>query len=171
MALTSNIMPYDSAWPVRFRADKLSIASAFGEELIAIHHVGSTAVPGLAAKPEIDVLIEVHNHNSASARDGVLVDLGYIRGTDLSSDHHFYRRDVHGVRTHKLHVCRQGHISIAQMLGFRDLLRQETSLRQQYQALKLQLEASNVNGMAEYLEMKAPFIIQALLKAGVVAPK
>lgn len=50
MALTSHITPYDTEWPARFKADKPSIASAFGEELIAIHHVGSTAVPGLAAK-------------------------------------------------------------------------------------------------------------------------
>ncbi|MBF8726147.1 GrpB family protein [Pseudomonas putida] len=171
MALTSHIMPYDPQWPTRFKADKPSIASAFGEDLIAIHHVGSTAVPGLAAKPEIDVLVEVHNHHCASARDRVLIDLGYRRGSDLTPDHHFYRRDVQNDRTHKLHVCRQGHVSIARMLGFRDLLRQDPALRQQYQSLKLQLEASNVNGMAEYLEKKAPFIIETLLKAGVIASR
>ncbi|WP_367597585.1 GrpB family protein [Pseudomonas fulva] len=171
MALTSNITPYDSAWPVRLRADKLSIASAFGEELIAVHHVGSTAVPGLAAKPELDVLIVINNHNFTSVRDGVLNDLGYIRGSDLSPDHPFYRRNVHGGRTHKLHVCRQDHASIAQMLGFRDPLRQDPTLRQQYQSLKLELEPSNVNGMAEYLQKKAPFIIEALLKADLVASR
>ncbi|MBF6031546.1 GrpB family protein [Pseudomonas sp. P115] len=68
MALTSKITPYNPTWPARFLADKPLIASAFGDELIVIHHVGSTSVPGLAAKPEIDVLIEVHDQRNASAR-------------------------------------------------------------------------------------------------------
>lgn len=165
MALTSKIAHYNPAWPARFLADKPLIASAFGDELIAIHHVGSTSVPGLAAKPEIDVLIEVHDHRNAWARDEVLMGLGYVRGSDLSDGHHFYRRNVDGIRTHKLHACARDHLSITAMLGFRDLLRRDASIRQQYEALKLQLESNNTGGMAEYLEKKAPFIIAALLHA------
>ncbi|MGY2399999.1 GrpB family protein [Pseudomonas sp. SDO5271_S396] len=171
MALTSKIIPYTPIWPARFLADKPLIASAFGDELIAIHHAGSTSVPGLAAKPEIDVLIEVHDHRNASARDEILMDLGYVRGSDLSEGHHFYRRNVCGIRTHKLHVCIRGHLTIIQMLGFRDLLRRDALIRQQYEALKLQLESSNIGGMAEYLEKKSPFIIAALLHASIYTPK
>lgn len=167
MALTSKITPYNLAWPARFMADRPLISSAFGDELIAIHHVGSTSVPGLAAKPEIDVLIEVHDHRNASPRDEVLMGLGYVRGSDLSEGHHFYRRNVDGIRTHKLHVCARDHHTITQMLGFRDLLRRDALIRQQYEALKLQLESSNTGGMAEYLEKKSPFIIAALLQAGI----
>lgn len=100
MALTSK-SPYHPEWPERFQADKELIASAFGDELQAIHHVGSTAVPGLAAKPEIDVLIEVSEHRSETAQDLVLLRFGYVRGSDLSQGHHFYRRNVGEVRTHK----------------------------------------------------------------------
>ena len=171
MALTSKITPSNPTWPARFLADKPLIAAAFGDELIAIHHVGSTSVPGLAAKPEIDVLIEVHDHRNASARDEVLMGLGYVRGSDLSEGHHFYRRDMDGVRTHKLHACTRGHLTITQMLGFRDLLRRDVSIRQQYEALKLQLESSNTGGMAEYLEKKTPFIIAALLHGGISIPQ
>lgn len=92
--------------------------------------------------------------------------LGYVRGSDLSEGHHFYRRNVGGVRTHKLHACTRGHLTITQMLGFRDFLRRDASIRQQYEALKLQLESSNTGGMAEYLEKKSPFI-EALLHAGI----
>ncbi len=106
MALTSHITPYDTEWPARFKADKPSIASAFGEELMAIYHVGSTAVPGLAAKPEIDVLVEVHNYHCASARDRVLIDLGYRRGSDLSPDHHFYRRTI-AMLSQRKHAIRE----------------------------------------------------------------
>ncbi|MNG73621.1 dephospho-CoA kinase/protein folding accessory domain-containing protein [compost metagenome] len=166
MALTSKIACYNPAWPARFWVDKPLIASAFDDELIAIHHVGSTSVPGLAAKPEIDVLIEVHEHRNTSVRDEVLMDLGYVRGSDLSEGHHFYRRNVDGIRTHKLHVCTREHLTVPQMLGFRELLRRDASIRKQYEALKLQLESSNTGGMTEYLQKKAPFIIAALRHAG-----
>lgn len=164
MALTSKITAYDPAWPQRYEADKVLLASAFGDELLAMHHVGSTAVPQLAAKPEIDVLIEVSEHRNEAARDAVLLTLGYVRGSDLSEGHHFYRRNVGEIRTHKIHICRRGHHSLIQMLTFRDLLRSDASLRQRYQDLKIELETTNIGGMAEYLEKKGPFIIAALLE-------
>lgn len=167
MALTSKITTYNPEWPQRYEADKMLLVSAFGDELIAMHHVGSTAVPQLAAKPEIDVLIEVSEHCNAAARDEVLLSLGYVRGSDLSEGHHFYRRNIGEVRTHKFHICRCGHPSIIQMLTFRELLRNDTSLRQRYQDLKIELEATNTGGMAEYLEKKGPFIITALLEVGI----
>jgi GrpB-like predicted nucleotidyltransferase (UPF0157 family) len=162
MTLTSKISPYNPEWPGQFHTDQALIASAFGAELHAIHHVGSTAVPGLAAKPEIDVLVEVVQQCNEVARDAVLLQLGYVRGSDLSPGHHFYRRNIGAVRTHKLHICVRGHVSIRQMLAFRDRLRSDATLRRQYQDLKLALEASNTGGMAEYLEKKAPFIAAAL---------
>lgn len=81
--------------------------------------------------------------------------------------HHFYHRNVGEVRTHKTHVCRCGHLSVSHMLTFRDLLRKDFSLRQQYQDLKIELEATNTIGMAEYLEKKGPFLIAALLQVSI----
>ncbi|MDH1629201.1 GrpB family protein [Pseudomonas mosselii] len=167
MALTSKITTYNPEWPQRYQSDKVLLASAFGDELLAIHHVGSTAVPQLAAKPEIDVLVEVSEHRNEAARDEVLLSLGYVRGSDLSPGHHFYRRNVGEVRTHKIHICRCGHDSVIQMLTFRDLLRNDASLRQRYQDLKIELEATNTGGMAEYLEKKGPFILAALLEGAI----
>ncbi|AWQ81224.1 hypothetical protein CSC33_5774 [Pseudomonas aeruginosa] len=158
MALTSTITLYDERWPMRFQAAREQIADAFGAELLAIHHIGSTAVPGLAAKPEIDLLAVVSAHRDEARRDALLGGFGYVRGSDLSAGHHFHRRDVDGVRTHKIHVCTEGHAQIDRMLRFRDLLRQDPLLRQRYQALKLALEASNTGGIGEYLAGKAPFI-------------
>ncbi|MCY1527093.1 GrpB protein [compost metagenome] len=115
-------------------------------------------MPELAAKPEIDVLVVVAEHRNEPARNDFMRALGYVRGSDLSTGHHFYRRDVDGVRTHKVHVCISGHPQIERMLRFRDLLRGDPALRQQYQDLKSQLEASNREGIGEYLAKKAPFI-------------
>jgi len=158
MALTSKISPYDPRWPLAFAAERERIAPGFVGELLDIHHVGSTAVAGLAAKPEIDVLLVVAQHRDEALRQVFMATLGYVRGSDLSAGHHFYRRDVDGVRTHKVHVCLAGHGQIRRMLGFRDLLRSDPNLRQRYQELKLQLEASNRDGIGEYLARKAPFI-------------
>lgn len=156
--LTSKISTYDSQWPQMFFAEKERIRGCFEDEIIEIHHVGSTAVPGLAAKPEIDLLIAVSGHENEPQRSACLYRLGYVRGKDLFAEHHFYRRDIDGVRTHKLHVCTDGHWQIERMLRFRDLLRADAALRQRYQTLKLELEASNSQGIGEYLARKRPFI-------------
>jgi len=158
MALTSEISPYNPEWPLLFTAEIRRIAEGFGAELIGTHHVGSTAVPGLSAKPEIDILVVVSEHKNEVARSEFMRTLSYVRGTDLSAGHHFYRRDVNGVRTHKVHVCVAGHGQIARMLRFRDLLREDSTIRKQYQDLKLRLEANNRGGIAEYLAHKAPYI-------------
>lgn len=158
MKLTSKISPYDIRWPILFHTAKKQITKAFGTELIDIHHVGSTAVFGLAAKPEIDILIDVSAHINETARNNVMRGLGYVRGSDLSSGHHFYRRDINGVRTHKVHVCISGHREIDRMLRFRDTLINNKEIRQSYQDLKFELEKSNTGGIGEYLIRKAPFI-------------
>ena len=158
MALTSKIAPYDSRWPDQFSTEKDGVAKGFGAELGEIHHVGSTTVPGLAAKPEIDLLVEVSEHRNQGSSDASMRAFGYVRGKDLSAGHHFYRRDVDGVRTHKVHVCISGHWQIKRMLRFRDLLRNDPDVRQQYQDLKLKLEANNREGIHEYLAQKAHFI-------------
>lgn len=141
-----------------FASEKERIQAAFGPELVCIYHVGSTAVPGLAAKPEIDLLVKVSQHREEANVAKMMKLLGYVRGKDLSQGHHFYRRDADGMRTHKVHVCPKGHFQIARMLRFRDLLRADEALRQRYQDLKLQLEEANEHGIKEYLAQKAPFI-------------
>ncbi|WP_421726275.1 GrpB family protein [Bauldia sp.] len=161
MALTSKITAYDAAWPAMFVAERERLAAGFGADLIAIHHVGSTAVPGLAAKPEIDLLVEVSDHRDTPRVDAFMRSCGYVRGKDLSPGHHFYRKDRDGVRTHKVHVCPSGHEQIARMLRFRDLLRRDADLRRRYQNLKFALETESA-GIGEYLAQKAPFIDSAI---------
>jgi GrpB-like predicted nucleotidyltransferase (UPF0157 family) len=157
MALTSQITPYDDRWPSLFDAEKVRVQRVFEPYVLEIEHVGSTAVPGLAAKPEIDLLI-VSYHQDEARVDQEMASLGYVRGKNLSPGHMFYRRDVGGIRTHKVHVCRPGHWQVSRMLRFRDMLRQDDELRQKYQSLKLELEAKNESGIKEYLADKAPFI-------------
>ncbi len=162
MALTSRITPYNEQWPSKFLAERRLVADVFGHDLIEIYHVGSTAVVGLSAKPEIDLLVEVHEQKNQVERDQSMVSLGYVRGSNLSRGHHFYRKYVDGVRTHKVHVCLTGHWQIERMIRFRDLLINNLQIRQDYQQLKLDLEATNRDGIGEYLAKKAPFIDKLL---------
>ncbi|WP_298360291.1 GrpB family protein [uncultured Litoreibacter sp.] len=160
MKLTSSITDYDQKWPSLFLEEAGRLWSVFGDACIDIHHVGSTAVEGLAAKPEIDVLVVVSSAKGLDNWQAELTGLGYKRGGDLAEGHHFFKRDVGGKRTHKLHVCVSGHSQINRMLGIRDHLRSNSADRLAYAELKFRLEKENRTGIAEYLAGKAPFLDQ-----------
>jgi GrpB-like predicted nucleotidyltransferase (UPF0157 family) len=158
MALTSSIQPYDPNWPQQYANEEARLRPIFGSALVEIHHVGSTAVPELAAKGEIDMLAVVNRTGAVEDWSKSFGMLGYRRGGDLSPGHHFFKRDVDGVRTHKLHICREDHAQISRMLRFRDHLRQHPADRLRYQKLKFRLERENTQGIQEYLTAKDPFI-------------
>lgn len=163
--LTSPIVDYDSNWPCKFERAVQELATVFDCSLSQFHHIGSTAVPGLAAKPEIDILAVIDAPQGKVDWSHRLQGYGYRRGADLSVGHQFYKRDVDGLRTHKLHLCIAGHQQIAWMIGFRDLLLRDASIRSEYQILKKRLESLNTGGIAEYLEHKDPFIREAMDRA------
>jgi GrpB-like predicted nucleotidyltransferase (UPF0157 family) len=125
---------------------------------MGIHHVGSTAIPELAAKAEIDILAVINPAGMMEDWNRSFEMLGYRRGGDLSLGHYFFKRDVDGVRTHKLHICRDGHTTIVRMLRFRDHLRRHPADRLRYQELKFRLKRENADGIQEYLIAKEPFI-------------
>jgi GrpB-like predicted nucleotidyltransferase (UPF0157 family) len=158
MPLTSQIKPYDPTWPQKYATEAARLRPIFVSALMEIHHVGSTAVPELAAKGEIDILAIVSVAGRVEDWSQSFAELGYRRGGDLSPGHHFFKRDVSGVRTHKLHICREGHAQITRMLKFRNRLREHPADRLRYQELKLKLERENRLGIQEYLTGKDPFI-------------
>lgn len=158
MPLTSQIVPYDPEWPVRFEREAARLRSIVGFGRFEIHHVGSTAVPRLSAKPEIDILAVYHGAEISASTEQQLKDLGYRRGGDLTPGHHFFKRDIDGLRTHKLHLIQASHAKIAHLLTFRDKLRANDVLRSEYERLKIRLERENISGIREYLDGKEPFI-------------
>lgn len=162
MALTSSITSYDPSWPQRYVEAVSKLAPIFGVQLLGMHHVGSTAVPELAAKPEIDILAIVAISDTPASWTEKFTALGYRRGGDLSAGHRFFKRDVDEVRTHKVHICTVGHRSIEEMLRFRDHLRSHPEDRVRYGHLKRQLERANTAGISEYLAGKRPFIEEIL---------
>lgn len=158
MPLTSSLMTYDPKWPNLFECEAARLRPVFAKALIELHHIGSTAVPDLAAKPEIDVLAVVKDMTCLDQWQVDLLALGYTRGRDLMKGHHFFKRDHGRRRTHKLHICEAGHPQVERMLQIRDHLRANPEERKDYAALKFRLERDNKTGIAEYLRGKAPYL-------------
>ena len=116
------LVPYDPAWPQMFEAERKNIEAALGDRVIEIHHIGSTAIPGLAAKPVIDIMIAVRQLEDAIECIGPLGDLGYaFIDHPQNTDRRFFRKGV--PRTHHVHIVAQGNAELRDHLAFRDALR------------------------------------------------
>jgi GrpB-like predicted nucleotidyltransferase (UPF0157 family) len=114
MPLTSSIQSYDPTWPQQYANEEARLRPIFGSALVEMHHVGSTAVPELAAKGEIDIIAVINLTVTLEDWNPSFEMLGYRRGGDLSPGHRFFKRDIDGIRTHKLHICRNGHVQVSE---------------------------------------------------------
>jgi GrpB-like predicted nucleotidyltransferase (UPF0157 family) len=145
------VVPYDPAWPGMFAAERDRLTGALGEVAVRIDHVGSTAVPGLAAKPWIDIQVGVLAMRPWDAYRDPLLALGYTHHPD-DDDHEFFDR-----RPHHVHVCTAGGDWARRHLAFRDLLRRDAAARAAYQEEKLRL-AAEFDEVHAYTEAKSPII-------------
>lgn len=162
------IFTYDPNWPKQFEVEAERIGSALGKELVAIHHVGSTSVPGLSAKPKIDMIAEV---KTLEFNHIPLLELGYTYrgGFNLPLRQSFtFRSPALDVN---LHVFEQGDPEVELNLMFRNFLRENEKEREAYAALKLKLieeeSAHQLSGMYKgYTLGKDDFIRNILQKTG-----
>jgi GrpB-like predicted nucleotidyltransferase (UPF0157 family) len=163
------IAPYDSRWPELFRREKEHLLSCLPNDLIRrVEHFGSTAVPGLAAKPVVDLLVEVTDLEATRARIApVLEAQGYdyfwrpTRGDDGPPFYAwFIKRDpATGARTHHIHMV-EGHFADHwDRLLFRDYLIEHPPVARGYEALKLRLAADHPNDRVAYTQGKTAFIV------------
>jgi GrpB-like predicted nucleotidyltransferase (UPF0157 family) len=164
MALTSALENYNPIWPDLFELEKKSLTPLFKGELVEIHHVGSTAVPGMTAKPEIVILIILRSSTNFKLYFPAIESVGYrFRGEMPGAPGHWYfSKDQQGKRTHKLHLCGPDHSSVTEKIVFRDYLISNPDRAKAYAILKADLEKNNKSGMLEYLEKKTPFILETL---------
>lgn len=129
-------MPYDPIWPTRFEAERSAIAEAIGEWVVGgVHHVGSTAVPGLKAKPIIDILVGVRSLDESRACFDPLAQLDYMYAPYLADEMHWFCKPHPSCRTHHLHLVPVGSKRYIDELAFRDRLREDAQLAKQYLAL------------------------------------
>lgn len=165
MALTNNLEEFNLKWATSFLLESQNLAPIFGVDLVAIHHVGSTSIPGMIAKPEIDILVVLAPGSNFPNYIKLVETAGYRfrHDVDFGFGHWYFSKDLNGQRTHKLHLCSTQHPNVQEQLGFRDYLIRHPEKADSYRQLKMHLESSNLGGMREYLDGKAPFI-QEILK-------
>lgn len=162
------IVPYDPQWPVLFEEEQRRLRNWLPAELIGrIEHFGSTAVPGLAAKPVVDMLVEVTDLDKIKRRVvPILEQKGYdyfwrpTWGDDTPPWYAwFIRRNAEGVRTHHIHMV-ESHFEHWNRLLFRDYLIGHPSVASEYQTLKMQLAAAHPNDRVAYTKGKTEFIVK-----------
>lgn len=153
------IVPYNPEWVKLYNKESEALFEALGSHCLAIHHFGSTAVPGLSAKPVIDILLEIDS--LATLNIQAIEQLGFeYRGEVIMSGRYFSK---HG-RVH-LHVFERGNPLIAQNLQFRDWLRTHKEDRNAYEELKKELAAKHTDGVS-YARAKTEFV-QRIFSTGV----
>ena len=154
------LAPHNEAWAAAFEAESSALISALMGVRIALHHIGSTAIPGIVAKPVIDMLgivasvteLDEHAHN--------LTGLGYeaMGEFGIAGRRYFRKNAVDGTRTHQLHAFANGSPEIHRHLDFRDYLRAFPREAEAYMALKQRLAASCGGDIRAYSEGKTEFI-------------
>ena len=159
------IAAYDPAWASRFAELGIRLRAALGGAAIRIDHVGSTSVPGLAAKPVIDIQVSVARLEPAGPFAEPLAGLGFIyRADNPERTKRYFREPPGGARTH-VHVRRSGSFSEQFALLFRDFLRADAGTAAQYEALKRRLAAQFGSDGHGYTDAKGPFIWEIIRRA------
>ena len=160
------VAPYDARWPAAFEQERALLAEALGPWLAGPpEHLGSTAVPGLAAKPVIDIMAPVHTLAASRPAIEAARELGYVHYPYKPDVMHWFCKPSAAHRTHHLHLVPLGSPLWRERLAFRDALRADPELRASYQALKLDLAQRYRLVREAYTDAKTPFIEQVLRQA------
>jgi GrpB-like predicted nucleotidyltransferase (UPF0157 family) len=165
------VVEYDPSWPAQFRAEAAALTEVLGPWLVGpIEHIGSTSVPGVDAKPILDMMAGVHDLAAASDAIPLLGGQGYIHYQHRPATLAFYKQRPGdpGQDSHHLHLTEPGSSLWRERLAFRDALRADPALARQYQQLKVQLAADSPD-LAVYTAGKRAFIVRVLKEAGVTA--
>lgn len=153
------IVDYDPAWPVLAEAEFRCIEQALGELAISAEHVGSTAVPGLAAKPIIDLQVSVDRMEPRERYVQPLQRIGYLFvPAPESLDRCFFAKPPERPRTHHLHVCAAGSVTEFRHIAVRDFLRAHVNEAASYAALKRELVARHPQDRLAYIEGKDGYV-------------
>lgn len=159
-------MPYDPAWPTRAAAELQRLADALGPVARRLEHVGSTAVPGLAAKPILDLQLSVDEIDDQKHYVTAIERLGYVFGEDpASSDYHFFGKPAARPRSHHLHVCATGSKHERRHLAVRDYLREHESEASRYAGFRLELAIRHPQDRLAYMAGKDRYLAELQVRA------
>ena len=161
------VVAHVPGWISGFDAEANRIAAALGDTAVAIHHIGSTAIPGIFAKPVVDVLLEVDSLARLDEKGSAMTGLGYEAKGEfgIPGRRYFRKNGAPGVRTHHVHAFEAGSPAIERHLAFRDYLIAHPREAQVYSALKRRLASEHPDDMEAYMDGKDAFIKEHEAKA------
>ncbi|HBV38781.1 MAG TPA: GrpB family protein [Erwinia sp.] len=152
------IAAYDKQWPAMFEDESLLLKRTLGHVIAQIHHVGSTSVPGLAAKPTIDILLEVVSLNALDTLNAAMARAGYrARGENGIPNRRYFTKGGEQ-RSHQVHAFATGDRQIVRHLAFRDYLIGNQEAAERYTEVKRSAARASENDMHRYSTFKAGFI-------------
>jgi GrpB-like predicted nucleotidyltransferase (UPF0157 family) len=159
--------PHQPAWAELYREEAEPLRALFGDDLVRIEHVGSTAVPGLVAKPILDIVVAVRNFGDAGPFEEALAPLGYVHKPqyDMPGRIYFVKSTPDGRATHHLNIAELGNECWLTHVLFRDYLRSHADACEEYAELKRDLARRHRHDRPAYLDGKAPFIRRILALA------
>jgi GrpB-like predicted nucleotidyltransferase (UPF0157 family) len=157
------VVPYDPGWPAAFEAEATRLRTALGTQALRIDHHGSTAIPGIGAKPIIDIQVSVAALQPIAAYGERLRAIGYVHVPHPDDSFcPFFHRPPHWPHSHHVHVVEAGGPEERRTLAFRDYLRDHAATARDYERLKhdlaAQLAANNSESREEYARAKTDFI-------------
>jgi GrpB-like predicted nucleotidyltransferase (UPF0157 family) len=158
--MTVIVEPHNPRWAQMFDDESKLLAQALGPNAVAIHHIGSTAIPGIYAKPTIDIMIEVKDLGELDAHNPGMVALGYqAMGEYGIPKRRFYRKnDQAGARTHHIHAFLTGSPHLKRHVAFRDYLLAHPDTARKYSDLKKKMADKHPDSIEMYITGKDAFI-------------
>ncbi len=165
MARKMKGVDYSAEWPALYECEVLLLREALGNEVIRAHHIGGTAVPGLAAKPVIDILLEVRSVERLDDLDKAMKGIGYHPKGEFGIPGHRYFPKGADNRTHHLHAFAVDDPHIEKHLAFRDYLRVHPLAVAEYAAVKQEASSAHETDPEGYVAFKQQFVEQTVAKA------
>ena len=160
MAMRMVVVEHDPAWRTEFEEESQRISRVLGDGVLRLHHIGSTAIPGIFAKPVIDLLMEVENIAELDANSCAMEGLGYesMGEFGIPGRRYFRRNNALGDRSHQVHAFESGSPEIARHLAFRDYMIAHLVEARAYGDLKRNLAREFPESIQGYMNGKDPFI-------------
>jgi GrpB-like predicted nucleotidyltransferase (UPF0157 family) len=160
------VVPYRDEWPEQFEAEAESLRQIFGKHVVAIFHFGSTAIPGVSAKPIIDILMTVDDIKTADEFSAKLAALGYVAVGEYGiTGRRFFFKGSNDSRSHHLHIYGHDNPHVLRHIAFRDFLRTHPVTARRYAQLKEQLAHEFPEDMDGYISGKNDFVKEQERKA------
>lgn len=161
------VVDHDLSWRIEFEAETKRIVQALAGIVVRLHHIGSTAIPGMPAKPIIDLLMEVDDIQLLDQKTPAIEGLGYeaMGEFGISGRRYFRKNNVSGIRTHQVHAFQAGSSDVERHLAYRDYMIAHPLAAQSYGKLKQRLAHRHPDDIMAYMDGKDVFVKEHEAKA------